>query len=85
MTEPFVAAPADAQDHLRAACAHAARAFRPFIVETWIAGIERSDGMTDAARITWFGDMALAWRTATRKALDLPAAPEPASLAARAI
>ncbi|WP_421737387.1 TetR/AcrR family transcriptional regulator [Caulobacter sp.] len=84
LTEPFVAAPADAPDDLRAACAHAARAFLPFIIETWIAGIERGDGMTDAARITWFGDMALAWRTATRKALELPEAPEPASLAPRA-
>lgn len=81
LAEPFVAAPADATEDLKAACAHATRTFLPFIVESWISGIERSDGMTDPARVMWFGEMALAWRTATRKALQLPDAPEPASLA----
>ena len=81
LAEPFVAAPANASDALKAACAHAARTLLPFITQTWIAGIEQSDGMADAARIKWFGDLVRAWRTATRQALDLPDAPEPAILA----
>ncbi|OYW27141.1 MAG: TetR family transcriptional regulator [Caulobacter sp. 12-67-6] len=83
LTEPFVAAPPEASDDLQAACTHAARTFLPFVIQTWIAGIERNDGMTDAARIKWFGDMVRAWRMATREALGLPDAPEPAVLASR--
>ena len=80
LAEPFVAPPADASPQTRAACAHAARAFRPFITEVWIAGIESSDGMTDAARVRWFGAMVLAWRIATYEALGLPPGPEPVVL-----
>lgn len=83
LTEPFVAPPPAASDDLKAACAHAARTFLPFVIQTWIAGIESNDGMTDAARIKWFGEMVRAWRTATREALGLPDAPEPAVLASR--
>ncbi|OYX69772.1 MAG: TetR family transcriptional regulator [Caulobacter sp. 32-67-35] len=55
------------------------------LTEPFVAapGIERNDGMTDAARIKWFGDMVRAWRMATREALGLPDAPEPAVLASR--
>ncbi|MDI1365777.1 MAG: TetR/AcrR family transcriptional regulator, partial [bacterium] len=81
LAEPFVAPPSDASDALKAACAHAARTFLPFITQTWISGVEQNDGMTDAARIKWFGNMVRAWRTATRDALGLPDAPEPATLA----
>jgi len=81
LTEPFVAPPQEASEHLKAACAHAARTFLPFLIQAWVAGIECSDGMTDAARIRWFGQMVRAWRTATRYALGLPDAPEPATLA----
>jgi AcrR family transcriptional regulator len=81
LTEPFVAPPSDASDLLKAACAHAARTFVPFITQTWIAGLEQSDGLGDAARIRWFGDIVRAWRTATRDALGLSVAPEPASRA----
>ena len=80
LAEPFVAPPADAPNALKAACAHAARTFLPFIVQVCIAGIEDKDGMTDAARAKWFGHMVRAWRTATREALGLPDAPEPAAL-----
>jgi AcrR family transcriptional regulator len=81
LAQPFIAPPAGASALTRAACAHAARAFLPFIVETWVAGIRGEDGMTDAARVKWFGDMVRAWRTATYEALDLPLAPEPIVLA----
>lgn len=80
LAEPFVAAPAEASDETKAACAQAARTFMPFIVEACIAGIEDRDGMTDVARAEWFGAIVLAWRTATRTALGLPDAPEPYSL-----
>ena len=83
LTEPFVAPPPEASDKLKAACTHAARTFLPFVTQAWVAGIEESDGMTDAARIKWFGAMVRAWRTATREALGLPDAPEPAVLASR--
>lgn len=81
LAEPFIAPPTDAPPETWAACGHAARAFRPFIVETWIAGIENRDGMTDAARVKWFGAMVRAWRAATYEALELPSAPEPTVLA----
>lgn len=80
LAEPFVAPPADAPDDLKAACAHAARTFLPFIIQVCIAGIEGNDGMTDAARAKWFGEMVRAWRIATRTALGLPDAPEPVTL-----
>ncbi|PTS87424.1 MULTISPECIES: TetR/AcrR family transcriptional regulator [unclassified Caulobacter] len=82
LAQPFVAPPPNATEPVRAACAHAARTLLPFIIETWIAGIDRSDGLTDAARIKWFGDIVRAWRSASREAIGLPEAPEPASLAA---
>jgi AcrR family transcriptional regulator len=69
--EPFIAAPPGASQALQAACRHAVRGFLPFFVQAWIAGIERQDGMTDAARIHWFGEIVRAWRTATREALGL--------------
>lgn len=83
LTEPFVAPPPEAPDDLKAACANAARTFLPFVIQAWVAGIERSDGMTDVARIKWFGEMVRAWRSATRAALDLPDAPEPLTLASQ--
>jgi len=83
LTEPFVAPPSGASDDLKAACAHAARTFLPFVIQTWVAGIECNDGMADTARIKWFGEMVRAWRTATREALGLPDAPEPLTLASQ--
>lgn len=80
LAEPFVVPPAGASEETRDACAHAARAFLPFIIETWVSGIQSSDGMTDAARVKWFGAMVRAWRTATYEALGLPLAPEPTVL-----
>ena len=81
LTQPFVAPPPNATEPVRAACAHAARALLPFIIETWIAGLDHSDGLSDAARIKWFGDIVRAWRNASREAIGLPPAPEPSSLA----
>lgn len=72
--QPFVAAPPGASLELRAACHQAVRTFQPFFVQAWIAGIERKDGLSDAARIKWFGDIVRAWRTATHEALGLSSA-----------
>ena len=69
--QPFITAPSEAPPETHAACRHAVRTFVPFFVQAWTAGIERQDGMSDAARVKWFGDIVRAWRTATREALGL--------------
>ncbi|MBO9558585.1 MAG: helix-turn-helix transcriptional regulator [Caulobacter sp.] len=79
---PFIAPPAGASDETRAACLHAVRSFVPFFVQAWVAGIERRDGMSDEARIEWFGQIVRAWRTATYQALDLGPPPTPPPLRA---
>ena len=75
--QPFILPPVNASDALREACRQAVRAFVPFFVQAWTAGIERQDGMSDAARVKWFGDIVRAWRTATREALGLGASLDP--------
>lgn len=71
LIEPFVAAPTDASDAQRATCQHAARTFMPFVVEAWAAGVEATDGMDDATRTRWFGEIVRAWREATYTAAGL--------------
>lgn len=77
LIEPFVAPPEDASDAQRATCRHAARTFMPFVIEAWAAGVEETDGMDDATRIRWFGEIVRAWREATYAAAGLspPALP----------
>ncbi|WP_297508311.1 TetR/AcrR family transcriptional regulator [uncultured Caulobacter sp.] len=72
LIEPFVAAPANASDAQRATCKHAARTFMPFVIEAWAAGLEETDGMDDATRTRWFGEIVRAWREATYAAARLP-------------
>lgn len=77
LIEPFVAPPEDASEAQRATCRHAARTFMPFVVEAWAAGVEETDGMDDATRTRWFGEIVRAWREATYAAVGLttPALP----------
>jgi AcrR family transcriptional regulator len=79
LIEPFVAPPDDATDGQRATCRHAARTFMPFVIEAWAAGVEATDGMDDATRTRWFGEIVRAWREATYAAASLtpPALPPP--------
>ena len=77
LIEPFVAPPDDASETQRATCKHAARTFMPFVIEAWAAGVEETDGMDDATRTRWFGEIVRAWREATYAAAGLspPALP----------
>jgi AcrR family transcriptional regulator len=77
LIEPFVAAPPNASEAARATCRHAARTFMPFVIEAWAAGIEESDGMDDATRTRWFGEIVRAWREATYAAAGLSPLPLP--------
>ena len=71
LIEPFVAPPESASDAQRATCQHAARTFMPFVIEAWAAGVEETDGMDDATRTRWFGEIVRAWREATYAAAGL--------------
>lgn len=77
LIEPFVAPPEDASDAQRATCRHAARTFMPFVIEAWAAGVEETDGMDDATRTLWFGEIVRAWRQATYTAAGLSPPPLP--------
>lgn len=74
---PFVAPPEDASETQRATCRHAARTFMPFVIEAWAAGVEETDGMDDAVRTRWFGEIVRAWRDATYAAAGLTSPPLP--------
>jgi AcrR family transcriptional regulator len=77
LIEPFVAPTPEASDAARATCRHAARTFMPFVIEAWAAGVEETDGMDDAARTRWFGEIVRAWREATYAAAGLSPPPLP--------
>jgi AcrR family transcriptional regulator len=79
LIEPFVAPPPTASQAAVATCRHAARTFMPFVIEAWAAGIEGTDGMDDATRARWFGEIVKAWREATYAAagLSVPESPFP--------
>jgi len=77
LIEPFVAPTPEASDAARATCRHAARTFMPFVIEAWAAGVEETDGMDDAARTRWFGEIVRAWREATYAAAGLTTPPLP--------
>jgi AcrR family transcriptional regulator len=79
LIEPFVAPPEGASEIQQATCQHAARTFMPFVIEAWAAGVEETDGMDDATRTRWFGEIVRAWREATYAAAGLspPALPPP--------
>jgi len=76
---PFVAPPPEASEMAQATCQHAARTFMPFVIEAWAAGVEETDGMDDATRTRWFGEIVRAWREATYAAAGLspPLLPPP--------
>jgi AcrR family transcriptional regulator len=71
LIEPFVAPPPTASKAAVATCRHAARTFMPFVIEAWAAGVEETDGMEDATRTRWFGEIVRAWREATYTAAGL--------------
>jgi AcrR family transcriptional regulator len=71
LIEPFVAPPPAASATAVATCRHAARTFMPFVIEAWAAGVEETDGMDDATRTRWFGEIVKAWREATYTAAGL--------------
>ena len=75
LIEPFVAPPPGASDAARATCRQAARTFMPFVIEAWAAGVEAADGMDDATRTRWFGEIVKAWREATYSAAGLTPPP----------
>ncbi len=77
LIEPFVAPPQDASETARTTCRHAARTFMPFVIEAWAAGVEETDGMDDATRTRWFGEIVKAWREATYAAAGLTPPPLP--------
>ncbi|PIB93008.1 TetR/AcrR family transcriptional regulator [Caulobacter sp. FWC2] len=77
LIEPFVAPTPKASDAARATCRHAARTFMPFVIEAWAAGVEETDGMDDATRTRWFGEIVRAWREATYAAAGLTTPPLP--------
>jgi len=77
LIEPFVAPTPEASDAARATCRHAARTFMPFVIEAWAAGVEETDGMDDATRTRWFGEIVRAWRDATYAAAGLTPPPLP--------
>jgi hypothetical protein len=81
LIEPFVAPPPDAAETARVTCRRAARTFMPFVIEAWAAGVEETDGMDDATRTLWFGEIVKAWREATYKAAGVSPAPLPPSRA----
>jgi AcrR family transcriptional regulator len=77
LIEPFVAPPEGASETQQATCQHAARTFMPFVIEAWAAGVEETDGMDDATRTRWFGEIVRAWREATYAAAGLSPPPLP--------
>ncbi|WP_168075311.1 TetR/AcrR family transcriptional regulator [Caulobacter sp. SSI4214] len=77
LIEPFVAPPPGASETARLTCRHAARTFMPFVIEAWAAGVEETDGMDDATRTLWFGEIVRAWREATYRAAGVSPVPPP--------
>ena len=64
---PAAGSDAQAEDRARVA----ARQFTGFITETLIVWLEDGDGLSDAARVKWVGDIIRNWRRATREAYRL--------------